>query len=65
MTAQENVVAAEDTIWVEQVSWIDRIPRSVSMLAVLAVFLGLWELVTWTARINLPADPAVGRPRDF
>lgn len=46
MTAQENVVAAEDTIWVEQVSWIDRIPRSVSMLAVLAVFLGLWELVT-------------------
>lgn len=44
MTTEETV--APDTIWVEQVSWIDRIPRSVAMIAVLAVFLGLWELVT-------------------
>ena len=29
-----------DTVWVEQVSWIDRVPRSVSMLFVFAVFIG-------------------------
>jgi NitT/TauT family transport system permease protein len=38
--------ASGDTIWVEQVSWIDRVPRSVSMLFVFAVFVGLWEIVT-------------------
>ena len=35
-----------DTVWVEQVSWIDRVPRSVSMLFVFVVFIGLWELIT-------------------
>ena len=29
----------QDTVWVEQVSWIDRIPRSVSMLFVFVVFI--------------------------
>ena len=35
-----------DTVWVEQVSWFDRVPRSVSMLLVFAMFIGAWELVT-------------------
>ncbi|MGE5766313.1 MAG: ABC transporter permease, partial [Bacteroidota bacterium] len=42
----ENLAEAPDTIWVEEVSWLDRVPRSISMLFVLAVFLGLWELIT-------------------
>ncbi|HMA14184.1 MAG TPA: ABC transporter permease [Kiloniellaceae bacterium] len=46
MSTQENLAEAPDTIWVEEVSWLDRVPRSISMLFVLAVFLGLWELVT-------------------
>jgi len=35
-----------DTVWVEQVSWLDRVPRSVSMVFVFAVFVALWELTT-------------------
>ena len=35
-----------DTVWAEEVSWLDRVPRSVSMLFVFIVFVGLWDLVT-------------------
>jgi NitT/TauT family transport system permease protein len=38
--------ASTDTVWVEEVSWIDKVPRSISMLAVFAVFIAAWELVT-------------------
>jgi NitT/TauT family transport system permease protein len=38
--------ARGDTVWVEEVSWVDRVPRSVSMLVLFAVFVGLWDLVT-------------------
>ncbi|MGQ7845784.1 ABC transporter permease [Granulosicoccus sp. 3-233] len=36
----------EETIWVEHESLIDRIPRSVSMAFVFAVFVGAWQLST-------------------
>ena len=44
--AQKTAIthAAADTVWSENVSWIDRIPRSVSMLAILFIFLALWQL---------------------
>ena len=35
-----------DTVWVEQVDWFDRIPRSVSILFVFVLFIAFWELVT-------------------
>ncbi|SEA95400.1 ABC transporter permease [Rubrimonas cliftonensis] len=35
-----------DTVWTEKTSWLDSVPRSVSMLFVAAVFIGVWELVT-------------------
>jgi NitT/TauT family transport system permease protein len=38
--------AGADTVWAEEVSWIDRVPRSISMLFVFLVFIGLWEFVT-------------------
>jgi NitT/TauT family transport system permease protein len=37
---------SETTVWEEQVGWLDRVPRSVSMLFVFMVFVGLWDLVT-------------------
>jgi len=36
----------DDTIWEEEVSFIDRIPRAVSMAFVFVVFVGLWQLAT-------------------
>ncbi|HLT02235.1 MAG TPA: ABC transporter permease [Geminicoccaceae bacterium] len=35
-----------DTVWVEQVSWIDAIPRSVAMVALFVAFIGLWQFLT-------------------
>ena len=37
---------AQDTVWVQEVSLIDSIPRSVAMTLVFVVFIGLWQLVT-------------------
>lgn len=38
--------AAEETIWVEHESLIDRIPRGISMAFVFAVFVAAWQLST-------------------
>ena len=49
MSSLERVTepdAASDTVWVEQVDWFDRIPRSVSILFVFVLFVAFWELVT-------------------
>lgn len=34
-----------DTVWTEHVSWIDRVPRSVAMIALFLAFLGIWQLI--------------------
>jgi NitT/TauT family transport system permease protein len=36
----------EDTVWVEKVSFIDRVPRAVSMAFVFAVFVAVWQMST-------------------
>lgn len=38
--------APANTVWVEQEAFIDRVPRSLAMIFVFVVFIGLWELVT-------------------
>lgn len=38
--------AAEDTVWAEEVAWIDRIPAPVQMAFVFVVFVASWDLVT-------------------
>jgi len=46
-----------DTVWVEQVPWIDRIPAWIQMLFVFVVFVACWDLVTrleLVSRIILP-----------
>jgi NitT/TauT family transport system permease protein len=37
--------APADTVWAEQDSWVDRIPRSVAMAVIFVVFIALWQLV--------------------
>jgi NitT/TauT family transport system permease protein len=37
--------AAPSTVWTERVSWIDRIPRSVAMVAIFLAFLAAWQFV--------------------
>jgi NitT/TauT family transport system permease protein len=38
------MAAHPPTVWTEQVSWIDRIPRSIAMLLLLAGFIAVWQL---------------------
>jgi len=45
MTPTDTSAAAEHTVWREHVPWIDRVPRSVAMLALLAGFIVIWQLV--------------------
>ncbi len=35
-----------DTVWVEETSWLDKVPRAVQMIFVFAVFVLFWDLVT-------------------
>ena len=44
--AEAVVQSFEETIWEEKVSFIDRIPRSISMLFVFVLFVGIWQLST-------------------
>jgi NitT/TauT family transport system permease protein len=41
-----------DTVWVEQISLIDRIPRSVQIIFVAVVFVGFWDLVTRSGLVS-------------
>lgn len=49
----------QDTVWVEHVSLIDRIPRWVAMLALAAIVIAIWDLATarmgWVSPIILPS----------
>ncbi|MEM9030932.1 MAG: ABC transporter permease subunit, partial [Pseudomonadota bacterium] len=38
--------AADDTVWVQEVAFIDSVPRSIAMTFVFVVFIGTWDLVT-------------------
>ena len=44
LNTDENVTP--DTAWVEHTSFVDQIPRSILMLFVFAVFVGLWQIAT-------------------
>ena len=55
MSSLETVAEREtpqDTVWVEEVSWIDRLPRSISMLFVFVVFIAFWELLTRSGLVS-------------
>jgi NitT/TauT family transport system permease protein len=40
-----QVSASAQTVWTEEVSWADRIPRSVAMFAIFLAFVGVWQFV--------------------
>jgi NitT/TauT family transport system permease protein len=39
------IPAPEQTVWAEQESWIDRIPRSVAMAVIFVAFIAIWQFV--------------------
>ena len=41
-----------DTVWTEQISFIDSIPRWVAMLGVAVAFIGTWQLVTMLGLVS-------------
>jgi NitT/TauT family transport system permease protein len=49
----------QDTVWVEHVDLIDRVPRWAAMLALAAIVIGIWDLATartgWVSPIILPS----------
>jgi len=47
MSASETSAVREpqDTVWQEHVSWIDKVPRWVSMIVLLAAFVLVWQLI--------------------
>ncbi|MGA0714799.1 MAG: ABC transporter permease [Gemmobacter sp.] len=51
-SATETPDAAQDTVWVETVPLIDRIPRSVQMAFVFVVFVALWDVVTRSGLVS-------------
>ncbi len=57
MTATPDPKA--DTVWVEHIALIDRIPRWVAMLALAVVVIGIWDVATartgWVSPIILPS----------
>jgi NitT/TauT family transport system permease protein len=61
MTATPNLRGdpEQDTVWVEHVALIDRIPRWVAMLALAVIVIGIWDLATarmgWVSPIILPS----------
>jgi NitT/TauT family transport system permease protein len=63
MSTTETIVSP-DTVWVEQVSLIDRIPRTVAMVALFVAFIGLWQLTTMMGVVSpiiLPTPLETGR----
>jgi NitT/TauT family transport system permease protein len=62
-----DVLAAKalpaDTVWAEHVSWIDRVPRAVSMIFLFLAFVTIWQVVSMlgiVSRIILPTPLEVG-----
>ncbi|WP_299736106.1 ABC transporter permease [uncultured Roseobacter sp.] len=46
VSASDRGQAEEDTVWVEEVPLLDRIPRGILMTFVFVVFVALWQLAT-------------------
>ncbi|MDO6589955.1 MULTISPECIES: ABC transporter permease [Rhodobacterales] len=43
---------AEDTVWVQEVSFIDSVPRWIAMSFVFFVFVGTWQMVTYFEMVS-------------
>ena len=64
----QDAEATQDTVWSEQVSWFERVPRWVSMLAIFLAFLAVWQLVYilgLVMPIILPSPAVTAHDIDF
>jgi NitT/TauT family transport system permease protein len=52
VSPESAAAAPPDTVWTEQVSLIDRVPRSVAMLGLFAVFLAIWQFATSSGLVS-------------
>ncbi|WP_424926945.1 ABC transporter permease [Amaricoccus tamworthensis] len=53
----------DETVWTEEVTFIDRIPRSIAMIGLFAIFLFIWQMVHAFAIVSpiiLPSPDEVG-----
>ena len=50
--ADQHRDESQDTVWVQEVSFIDSIPRWVAMTFVFAVFIGIWQTVTGLGMVS-------------
>ena len=48
------------TVWVENVSWFDRVPRWVAMLAIFVIFIMIWQLTHLTGLVSPILLPSPG-----
>jgi NitT/TauT family transport system permease protein len=67
-STRRAIDADGDTVWTEQTSWLDRVPRGIQMLFVFVVFIALWDIVTrfgFVSRIILPTPWETGRDLIF
>ncbi|MFT0860515.1 ABC transporter permease [Ancylobacter sp. G4_0304] len=60
----ETGAGITDTVWTEKGSWLDRVPRAVSMIVLFAAFLAIWQgiaLLGVVSPIIMPTPAEVGR----
>ena len=48
----QSVTSSAETVWSEPVSLIDRIPRSVAMIAMFIAFVAIWQLVVLSGLVS-------------
>lgn len=46
LTSSQDTDTSEDTVWVQEVAFIDSVPRWIAMIFVFVVFIGTWQFVT-------------------
>lgn len=59
-TTETVMDGSEETIWEEKVSFIDRIPRAISMSFVFVLFVGIWQLSTSLGLVSAIILPTPG-----
>lgn len=56
-----GIAEPPSTVWVEQVSWVERMPRWLSMALIFVVFVGIWELTVRSGLVSPIILPSPGR----
>jgi len=51
-THAQPAASSADTVWTEPVSLIDRIPRSIAMIAMFIAFVAIWQLVVLSGLVS-------------